>query len=127
MQEVQVQAGAEAFAFGDGPVGALLIHGFTGSPQGLRELGDYLAERGPGRGRPPVARPRHELAGPEPSEGGRVGRRRGRELPGDGGGARAGVPGGPLFRSGARPWILAARYPGQVDGIVTLAGMVETR
>jgi carboxylesterase len=25
---------------------ALLVHGFTGSPQGLRELGEYLGERG---------------------------------------------------------------------------------
>lgn len=38
--------GADEFALGSGPVGALLVHGFTGSPQGLRGLGDYLAGRG---------------------------------------------------------------------------------
>ncbi|MEA2460918.1 MAG: carboxylesterase [Actinomycetota bacterium] len=46
MSEIQVLKGAEEFAFGEGPVGALLIHGFTGSPQGMRGLGEYLAERG---------------------------------------------------------------------------------
>ena len=46
MDEVKVLTGAEAFSLGDGPVGALLVHGFTGSPQGLRGLGEYLAERG---------------------------------------------------------------------------------
>lgn len=45
MSEPQVIEGAEAFAVGDGPVGALLVHGYTGSPQGMRGLGDYLAER----------------------------------------------------------------------------------
>jgi carboxylesterase len=42
----QVIAGAEAFELGGGPVGALLIHGYTGSPQGLRGLGEHLADRG---------------------------------------------------------------------------------
>jgi carboxylesterase len=42
----QVLEGAEAFDLGAGPVGALLVHGFTGSPQGLRGVGDYLAARG---------------------------------------------------------------------------------
>lgn len=46
MSEIQVLEGCEDFAFGEGPVGALLVHGFTGSPQGLRGLGEYLAERG---------------------------------------------------------------------------------
>jgi carboxylesterase len=41
-----ILAGAEEFSFEGGPVGALLIHGFTGSPQGLRGLGEYLAARG---------------------------------------------------------------------------------
>lgn len=38
--------GAEEFELGEGPVGALLVHGFTGSPQSMRPLGEYLAERG---------------------------------------------------------------------------------
>jgi carboxylesterase len=43
--ESPILAGAEEFSFEGGPVGALLIHGFTGSPQGLRGLGEYLAAR----------------------------------------------------------------------------------
>ena len=46
MSRLEILAGAEEFTLGDGPVGALLIHGFTGSPQGLRGLGHYLADRG---------------------------------------------------------------------------------
>ncbi|MGI8407122.1 MAG: alpha/beta hydrolase [Actinomycetota bacterium] len=45
MAEVQVLQGCEGFAFGEGKVGALLVHGFTGSPQGMRGLGEYLAAR----------------------------------------------------------------------------------
>lgn len=43
--ESEVLAGAEEFSLEGGPVGALLVHGFTGSPQGLRGLGEHLAER----------------------------------------------------------------------------------
>ncbi len=43
--ESEILAGAEEFSFEGGPVGALLVHGFTGSPQGMRGLGEYLAER----------------------------------------------------------------------------------
>lgn len=46
MSELKVLPGAEEFAFGEGPVGALLVHGFTGSPQSMRGLGEYLAGRG---------------------------------------------------------------------------------
>ena len=46
MSELKVLEGCEEFAFGEGPTGALLVHGFTGSPQGLRELGEYLSKRG---------------------------------------------------------------------------------
>ena len=48
MQELKVLEGAEEFALGQGPTGALLVHGFTGSPDSLRPVGDYLAERGIG-------------------------------------------------------------------------------
>ncbi|UCD57735.1 MAG: alpha/beta fold hydrolase [Candidatus Hydrogenedentota bacterium] len=34
------------FRFDRGPTGCLLVHGFTGSPFEMRELGDYLAEKG---------------------------------------------------------------------------------
>jgi carboxylesterase len=37
---------AEPFEFDGGRVGVLLVHGFTGSPQGLREWGEYLRDRG---------------------------------------------------------------------------------
>jgi carboxylesterase len=46
VQETEVISGAEEFAFGEGPVGALLVHGLTGSPQGLRSLGKHLSDRG---------------------------------------------------------------------------------
>ncbi len=35
-----------AFRFDNGPVGCLLTHGFTGSPFEMRELGEYLADKG---------------------------------------------------------------------------------
>jgi len=34
------------FAFGDGPTGCLLLHGFTGSPAEVRPLGAFLADQG---------------------------------------------------------------------------------
>ena len=41
-----VLSGAEAFAFPGGDVGVLLLHGFTGSPQGLRPWGEALRNDG---------------------------------------------------------------------------------
>lgn len=41
-----VLAGAEPFTFDGGPVGILLIHGFTGTPQSLRPWGKHLAAQG---------------------------------------------------------------------------------
>jgi carboxylesterase len=38
--------GADPFRFDGGPVGALLQHGFTGSPASMRPFGEWLAERG---------------------------------------------------------------------------------
>jgi carboxylesterase len=38
--------GAEPFEHAGGPVGVLLCHGFTGSPQTLRSWADYLAAQG---------------------------------------------------------------------------------
>lgn len=46
LEQVRILEGAEEFSLGDGPTGALLLHGFTGTPQALRGLGDYLAQRG---------------------------------------------------------------------------------
>jgi carboxylesterase len=41
-----VTPGAEAFSFEGGPSGVLLLHGFTGNPSSLRQIGEALAERG---------------------------------------------------------------------------------
>ena len=40
-----VLPGAEPFDHSGSPVGVLLCHGFTGSPQTLRGWADYLATR----------------------------------------------------------------------------------
>ncbi|GAB3351378.1 alpha/beta hydrolase [Modestobacter lapidis] len=45
-QATPVMAGAEPFALGDGPVGVLLCHGFTGTPQSMRPWGEHLAAAG---------------------------------------------------------------------------------
>lgn len=37
---------AEPFLFPGGPVGCLLVHGFTGTPKEMRWLGEYLATQG---------------------------------------------------------------------------------
>lgn len=41
-----VLPGAEPFSFDGGPVAALLLHGFTGSPQSMRPWGEFLAGSG---------------------------------------------------------------------------------
>ncbi len=41
-----VMPGAEPYSHDGGPVGALLCHGFTGSPQSLRPWAQYLADAG---------------------------------------------------------------------------------
>lgn len=46
MVEVTPAPGGEAFFFPGGKVGALLVHGFTGTPGEMRWLGEYLASRG---------------------------------------------------------------------------------
>jgi carboxylesterase len=45
-QATPVMPGAEPFDLGDGPVGVLLCHGFTGTPQSMRPWGEHLAEAG---------------------------------------------------------------------------------
>ena len=42
----RVRPGAEPFRFGAGSTGALLLHGFTGSPASLRPMGEALAAAG---------------------------------------------------------------------------------
>lgn len=46
MSAVPVLPGAEPFSLGDGDVGVLMIHGFTGSPASMRPIGAWLAEQG---------------------------------------------------------------------------------
>jgi len=41
-----IMPGAEPFAFDGGTTGVLLVHGYTGTPQGLREWGESLAAHG---------------------------------------------------------------------------------
>ena len=41
-----VKPGCEAFSFDGGPVGALMVHGFTGSPFSMRPWGEHLAAAG---------------------------------------------------------------------------------
>lgn len=38
--------GAEPFSLGEGPLGCLLVHGFTSTPYDLRACGEYLAAQG---------------------------------------------------------------------------------
>ncbi len=44
--EGPLRPGGEPFFFSGGPIGVLLIHGFTGAPQEMRPLGVFLADRG---------------------------------------------------------------------------------
>ncbi len=44
--EGPLRPAGEPFFFPGGPVGVLLVHGFTGAPQEMRRLGGFLAERG---------------------------------------------------------------------------------
>ncbi|MFN3928829.1 MAG: alpha/beta hydrolase [Thermoflexus sp.] len=45
-EEGPLRPGGEPFFFPGGPVGVLLIHGFTGAPQEMRRLGVFLAQQG---------------------------------------------------------------------------------
>lgn len=42
----RIISGAEPFYFPGGQIGCVLIHGFTGSPKEMRELGKYLNKKG---------------------------------------------------------------------------------
>jgi carboxylesterase len=42
---MKIREGAESFTFKRGDVCCLLIHGFTGSPWEMREMGEFLAEK----------------------------------------------------------------------------------
>jgi carboxylesterase len=125
-ETITVLQGAGEFSLGDGPVGALLIHGFTGSPQSMRGVGEYLAARDiavscprlPGHGTTwqdlntkstndwveVVDSAFHQMAASKDE-----------------------VFLVALSFGGALALDLAARYPDRVAGIVTYAGFVHTR
>ncbi|MFH2132574.1 MAG: alpha/beta fold hydrolase, partial [bacterium] len=46
MTESRILPGAEPFFFEGGETGCLVCHGFTGSPQSMRFLGEYLSHEG---------------------------------------------------------------------------------
>ena len=46
MTSPPVRPGAEPFSLGTGPVGVLMVHGFTGSPASMRPVGEWLAAEG---------------------------------------------------------------------------------
>ena len=46
MWNEEVQPGAEAFAHDGGPIGVLVLHGFTGSPRTVRPWAEHLAAAG---------------------------------------------------------------------------------
>jgi carboxylesterase len=46
MSETEIMPGAEPFFFEGGEVGCLVSHGFTGTTQSMRFLGEYLAHEG---------------------------------------------------------------------------------
>lgn len=46
MGDIDVIEGCDAFKLGSGSLGALVVHGYTGSPQGVRGLGEALADGG---------------------------------------------------------------------------------
>ncbi len=46
MTERQIRPGCEPFSFTGGPVGVLMVHGFTGSPASMRRIGEGLASEG---------------------------------------------------------------------------------
>ena len=124
--ETKVLDGADEFALGSGRVGALLVHGFTGSPQGLRGLGDHLAERGvavvgirlPGHGTTWQDLNRYRINHwVEAVEDGY---------------RRISATSEQIFLVGlsfgaALALDFCARHPDNVAGIVTLAGFVQTR
>ena len=52
----------QPFAFDRGPIGCVLLHGFTAAPKEMRPLGDYLAARDYHRARRALCRTWHHAA-----------------------------------------------------------------
>jgi carboxylesterase len=121
-----VGPGREAFRFDGGPVGVLLLHGFTGSPASLRPLGERLAARGhavacplyPGHGRA-----WRDLAGPRWQDWAAEAER---ALADVATGTRNVVVFGQSFGA-ALALHLAARRPDVVRGLVLVNGYLRDR
>lgn len=125
-EQIKILEGADEFALGEGPVGALLVHGFTGSPQGLRGLGEYLAERGIAVRAPRL--PGHgttweDLNTRHPEEWADTVESSFHALAAE----RDEVFVVALSFGAALAVNFAARYPDRVTGLVTLAGFVHTK
>lgn len=126
MDEIKILEGAEEFSLGDGPVGVVVVHGFTGSPQGMRGLGEYLAARGLAVVAPRL--PGHgttweDLNTRTASEWMRTVEDSFLKAAAE----RDEVFLVALSFGAALSLELAARYPDRVAGIVTLAGFVQTK
>lgn len=125
MGEPQVIEGAEAFSLGEGPIGALLVHGYTGSPQGMRGLGEFLASKGIA-----VVAPRLPGHGTTWQDLDTKTRDEWRRTVAEGyeqvAGGRNEVFIVALSFGAALSLDFIARNPGKVKGIVTLAGIVDT-
>ncbi len=126
MQELKILEGAEPFSFGEGPTAAMLIHGFTGSPQSMRDLGKHLAAaeiavtcpRLPGHGttwQDLNTRTTDEWVATVDAELDRLSREH-KEV------FLVGLSGG-----GTLALDCAARRPQDVSGLVTLAGSVHSK
>ncbi len=124
--QVDIISGAEEFSLGEGPVGALLVHGYTGSPQGLRGLGEHLAANGiavsaprlPGHGttwEDLNARRAHEWTESVETAFHTMAAE------------REEVFVVALSFGAALALDLAAHYPDEIAGLVTIAGWVESR
>lgn len=126
MADAAVLEGCDSFTLGSGRVGVLLIHGYTGSPQGLRELGEHLADRGMSVSCPRL--PGHGTSWQDLNNYGDQDwtdevRSAFEELSG-----RTDQVFLVCLSFGAALGLdLAARYPERVAGIVTMAGMVFTK
>lgn len=126
MAEAAVMPGAEDIDVGSGPAGALLVHGFTSTPQSLRPLGERLASVGMRVSGPRL--PGHGTAWED------LNRRDHRDW-------TAAVEGAYLRLSAACDEVfvvamsfgvalavdLCARRPGGVAGLVAISGLVATR